>query len=172
MCLSSTCILGINRLGKGMTQDRDPWNQKYVLLCGLKVNLHHIYISILYFAYTLAFDVIDLFRIKKTASGALTHLTRIKTFSLYEWDCEQECNAVRESSFKSASQSHSHLGKNWVWRADLITNAHTHIKYPPPREISIKRERFGSLGKCIIQLVMVTRRSLFNIIKISLTIDI
>ena len=166
MWLSSTCIHGINRLGKGMTQDRDPWNQKYVLFCGLEVNLHHIYINF-NFAYTLAFNVIDLFRIKKIASGALTHLTRIKTFSLYEWDYEQECNAVRESSFKSASQSHSHFGKNWVWRADLITNAHTHIKYPPPREISIKRERFGSLGKCIIQLVMVTRRSLFNIIKIS-----
>ena len=130
------------------------------------------FILILYFAYIVSFDVIDLFRIKKTASGALTHLTRIKTFSLYEWDCEQGCNAMRESSFKSASQSHSHFGKNRFWRAGLITNAHTHIKHPPPREISIKRERFGSLGKCIIQLVMVTRRSLFNIIKISLTIDI
>ena len=139
MCLSSTCILGINRQGKGMTQDRDPWNQKYVLLCSLKVNLHHIYISILYFAYTLAFDVIDLFRIKKTASGALTHLTRIKTFSAYEWVCEQECNAVRGSSFKLPSQSHSHFGKNRFWRADLIANAHTHKVPSPTWNINKKR---------------------------------
>ena len=133
MDLSSTCIHGINRLGKGMTQDKDPGNQKYILLCGFEVYVHLFHIIILYFAYILSFDVIDLFRIKKTASGALTHLTRIKTFSLYEWVCKQECNAVRGSSFKLPSQSHSHFGKNRFRRADLITNTYIHThKVPSP----------------------------------------